>query len=365
MKILFITSSSINGGAQKHIRDMFRYLSDNGDDVYIVAPKGWLMNELSTYYKEQYFLDASVKNIFKLAAIIKCLKPDIVNTFLLSGGCFGTAAWRISKCGKLIITVNNSVTYFGISIAGKTIFPVLYRWMSKYASAFLTKSDKLCEEIVKVIKKKKPVYSIKNGIDFFEFDKYNIYPDIRSKYGIAAGDIVVTNVAALIERKGHKYLIEAIRRLHEEEIRVHLIIVGDGPYKEKLQNQVNLYKIESYVHFLGRRKDVNAILANSSIFVLCSLNEGLPNSLMEAMSMGLACVATDVGGVRQLIPGPEIGVVVMPGSTEEIFNGIKKVIEKTQYVENVKLNAYSHIKLNYSLENVVKNLIDIYKNICS
>lgn len=141
MKILFVTSSSINGGAQKHIREMFCSLTKQGHEVRIVAPKGWLLDELKEYSDKVVSMECNIKNIGMLEALLDSYRPDVTNTFILSGGCFGVAAWRKRKYGKIFVTVNNPVIYDGISNAGKIFYPKLYRWMSRYASAFLVKAD--------------------------------------------------------------------------------------------------------------------------------------------------------------------------------------------------------------------------------
>ena len=137
MRILFITSSSINGGAQKHIREMFKSLLGLGHDIYIAAPNGWLLDELRDYKDRTFPLDSLKSGVRCISDVMENVKPDITNTFILSGGILGTLAWRKKKYGKLFVTVNNPVIYDGISTIGKLFYPHMYRWMSKYVSAFL------------------------------------------------------------------------------------------------------------------------------------------------------------------------------------------------------------------------------------
>ena len=358
MRILFITSSSINGGAQKHICEMFKSLSELGHDMFLIAPSGWLIDELETFGDKIIRINIGPKTVPDVEAVMDQIKPDITNTFILSGGVFGVAAWKKRKYGKVFVTVNNPVIYPGISLAGRVLYPCMYRWMSKYASAFLVKADKVRDEVAKVIRNKKPVISIKNGIDFAIFDKDKEYPDIRADLGISREDIVVTNVAALDVRKGQEYLITAVVELRKM-YPVHLLLVGEGTDEQRLKEKVSANGADEYIHFLGRRSDINIILANSDIFVLSSLHEGLPNALMEAMAMGLPCVATDVGGVKQLLSEKD-GIIIDDKSSEAISQALKNYISNAVMARMHGREAYEKIKNQYEQRKVVEELVQIY-----
>jgi glycosyltransferase involved in cell wall biosynthesis len=359
MKILFITSSSINGGAQKHIREMYKSLSELGHDMYLIAPSGWLTDELEAFGNKVIQINVGPKTIPDIEKMMAQIKPDITNTFILSGGVFGVAAWKKLKYGKIFVTVNNPVIYPGISLTGRILYPRMYRWMSKYASAFLVKADKVRDEVAAVIKNKKPVISIKNGIDFSIFDKSKEYPDIRADFGIARKDIVVTNVAALDARKGQEYLIRAAMKLRKL-YPIHLLLVGQGADETRLKEKVSANGADGYIHFLGRRSDINIILANSDIFVLSSLYEGLPNALMEAMAMGLPCVATDVGGVRQLIDNQNNGLVINAESDDDIRVAIEWLISNREKSKMYGLSAWEKMQEQYTQDKVAQELTSTY-----
>lgn len=361
MKILFVTSSSINGGAQKHIRDMFIALTKMQNDVFIAAPNGWLLDELNDYKNKIIRMEASLRNVPQLSEVMHKISPDIVNTFILSGGCFGVAAWNKYKHGKIFVTVNNPVIYDGISIQGKLFYPQMYRWMSKSATAFLVKSDSVAEEVKTVIHNKKPVISIKNGIDFSLFDKSAKYNNLRAELGIKDSDYVVSNVAVLNERKGQQHIIDAVTRLRKK-MPIHLLLAGEGPEEEKLKKQVSNLHAEEYVHFLGRRSDVNCILSNSNVFVLSSYHEGLPNALMEAMSMEIPCIATDVGGVKQLIEDGVSGLIIEPKSSIAIANAIVAYVEDKSMAAMYARHAYEKVYNEYRQQSVAEELEKIYIN---
>lgn len=360
MKILFITSSSINGGAQKHIREMFRSLTRMGNDVYLIAPDGWLVDELKEYEQKTKVLKASVFHIPALRRMIHQINPEIVNTFILSGGCFGVAGWKKEKLGKIFVTVNNPVLYEGASLLRRFLYPRLYRWMSRYVSAFLVKSDMVQKEVSAVICHSCPVLSIKNGIDFSVFDRNCSYPDLRGELGILRDEVVVVNVAALNKIKGQEYLIYAVVKLRKR-YPVKLLIVGEGSYREILEREIKLCGAEQFVYLLGRRTDINAVLYNSDIFVLSSIYEGLPNSLMEAMAMGLSCVASDVGGVRQLIVNSNMGRIVQSKDIDGLVSELEKLVINKTLRMSCGEEALNFVKRKYSQEKVAEELLGIYE----
>lgn len=360
-KILFITSSSINGGAQKHIRDMFIALTKKGLQLYLVAPSGWLTDELSLYQEKIFIMDASLKNVKRLCSIMDEIKPDIVNTFILSGGCFGYLAWLKRRYGKIFVTVNNPIQYDGISKLNSNIYPQLYKWMSKGCCSFLTKSKTLENEVATIIGNKHKVMSIRNGIDFSVFDKDGEYTDIKEELGIPSDAIIITNVAVLDKRKGQCYLIDAAKKLVEQYDRIYFLIVGDGEEKAALNTQIEDLQLNERVLLLGKRRDINRILSFTDVFVLSSLHEGLPNALMEAMSMGLPCIATDVGGVRELISDKLQGIVIKTKSASEIEKGVVKLLSSKLLREKIGAAAYEKMKKYYELGAVADELRVIYK----
>ena len=154
---------------------------------------------------------------------------------------------------------------------------------------------------------------IYNGIDVSEFD-----PNFDKREN---NEIRIVCVARLIERKGLKYLIEAVGELKDNNIK--LIIVGEGNQEEELKNFAVELKMSDRVDFKGyvNHNQIADIYKNSDIFVLPSLNEGMSNALLEAMGTGLPVIVTDTGGTTELIDGN--GVVVPMSDSNAIAEAIR------------------------------------------
>lgn len=150
---------------------------------------------------------------------------------------------------------------------------------------------------------------IPNHVDPSRFDA----PDagaagrLRAALGGQPGDTVIIMVARLHEAKGHQTALEAMARMQRPAT---LWCVGDGPLRSVLERQALALGLRGRVAWLGEREDVPALLGASDVFLLPSRSEGLPLTLLEAMAARRACVASDIGPVREVLEGGEIGVRV-------------------------------------------------------
>lgn len=184
---------------------------------------------------------------------------------------------------------------------------LLRRWLSVGVTEFTAVSMQIkawLEEDVGVFK---PVNQIYNGVDLASCQNGGEGDEIRQELNLPDSALLIGTVGRLDPIKDQTGLIEAFSNFRESIPDCHLLIVGDGPEKENLkQNQVD------GVHLLGMRTDVADILKALDVFVLPSLNEGISNTILEAMAAGLPIVATAVGGTPELIKNEKNGLLVEP-----------------------------------------------------
>ncbi|MCW1296179.1 MAG: glycosyltransferase family 4 protein [Candidatus Parvarchaeota archaeon] len=167
---------------------------------------------------------------------------------------------------------------------------------------------------------------------------------------------VITFVGRLIHVKGVKYLIEALPRLKFDYT---CFIVGDGPQKKELEDLTKKLKVN--VIFTGFRRDIESFLSISDVFVLPSLAEGLPLSLLEAMGSKVPCIITDIP-----LPFSKKEVIIVPKKNpEKIAMGIEKVIHNKKLRNKLIKNAYKTINQNYSWKKVSQMYIKLFTEIVS
>ena len=155
--------------------------------------------------------------------------------------------------------------------------------------------------------------------------------------------VELLSVARLVPVKGLEYLLEAVKRLRSEGYDVRLTIVGDGPLRQKLEQRVCCLEIDQYVAFEGHIPFGSELLdryRSADVFVQPSLSEGVPKTITEAMASSLPVVATDVGGVSDIISHKNTGILIQPQSSKEIATGIKRILDAPDLRERIATNGY-------------------------
>lgn len=245
----------------------------------------------------------------------------------------------------------------------------LYSFVDGLVLHFFDKIAAVSHEIEKVMAERcllpqSKLKLIPNGIDTTLFD--NVVPvDLSSDLSIQIGSEVVllVCVARLTEIKGHRFLLQALSSDAIVKLEWHLIIVGDGPAYEDLIRLGSQLGLADKVSFVGSRKDVDRILARCDIFVLPSLNEGLPMALLEAMSSKLACVATRVGDVPSVISAPEIGRLVTPGDVRSLAGALEDLIRGESLRETLGRKAREEVEGNFSSRRMAMLYKELYDQV--
>ncbi|CAN5161711.1 glycosyltransferase family 4 protein [soil metagenome] len=162
----------------------------------------------------------------------------------------------------------------------------------------------------------------------------------RHELGLGPGDPLFTVVGGLIPRKRHSDVLHALRRLGRDD--AHLALVGDGPLTAPTRELARHLDLERRVHFLGRRADVRPFVRAASALVLASGQEGLPRSVMEAMSLGTPVVGTDIRGTRDLLDDGR-GFLVPVGDAERLARAMARVLDSPEEALARADKARSHV----------------------
>jgi glycosyltransferase involved in cell wall biosynthesis len=177
---------------------------------------------------------------------------------------------------------------------------------------------------------------------------------------VGRSDLVVAAVSSLTAEKGHRYLIEAFAAVARRHEHARLLIVGDGPERAGLARQAELSAAPARIAFLGRREDVREILSITDVYVLPSLIEGLPISLLEAMAMGRACATTDVGDVGRAILDGETGLLVAPGDASALGVALDRLLADEVLRAKLGANARRIVVDRFSAGEMVRQYCGVY-----
>lgn len=193
---------------------------------------------------------------------------------------------------------------------------------------------------------------IPNGIDTTVFRKKD--GSTRKKLSLGNSSMVITFVGRLIYAKGVQDLISALPRVKETVPRAKVLIAGDGPYKANLESLAYHNHCDTDILFLGQKNqdEVIDILSTTDIFVNPSYSEGLPTSVMEAASIGLPIVATDVGGTREIIENRRTGSLIKPGDVEQLRYKLCELAANVELRRELGRNATTFVKQKYDWEEI-------------
>jgi glycosyltransferase involved in cell wall biosynthesis len=151
--------------------------------------------------------------------------------------------------------------------------------------------------------------------------------------------------------------------LKDREIEFLLLLAGAGPDEQRLRREVEELSLTDRVRFLGEREDIPAVLAASDLFVLSSLWEGLPRSIMEAMAARLAVVSTDAGGVKELVVEGETGYVVPVGSAESLADRMGELLSDGPLRDGMGEAGYRRVREHFTDERMVRSIEAVYEEV--
>jgi glycosyltransferase involved in cell wall biosynthesis len=150
----------------------------------------------------------------------------------------------------------------------------------------------------------------------------------RRRAGISPDAVVIGNIGRLSPEKGQREFLQAAAPLARQDARVHLVVAGSGPDEASLKTLAVELGIQDRVTFTGHLKEVRPVYRDLDILALTSFTEGFPNVILEAFCMDVPVLATDVGGVREIITDGETGVLVRAGCTDEIEAGLRHLVSE-------------------------------------
>jgi glycosyltransferase involved in cell wall biosynthesis len=210
------------------------------------------------------------------------------------------------------------------------------------------------------IKIKRPLTQIYNGIDTRTFTPDGSSNENRLKLGLNEKDILIGVVGRLDPIKNHAMLFKTFERINSDNSNVKLLVVGDGPERKSLEHLAG-----NGVHFLGNRADVPDILRTLDIFTLPSINEGISNTILEAMATGLPVVATNVGGNPEIIDDGKTGQLVPSGDPAALGAALSDYIKSPQLRASHGSQGRIRVEELFSIEKMVSEYESVYLRVAN
>ena len=401
MKILYIITKSNWGGAQRHVFDLAKYCKENGHEIVVALGGTGVLNDrlnkqgISTRVIESMGRDIDtlkdISSFFKIFRIIAKEKPDILHLHSPKAGGLGALAGRIRGIRKIIYTVHGWAFNEDRPFYQKVLISIS-SWLTMILSTHIvTISEKEMGQASMfpfVVKKLNMIYLgisspkcliRKNALSLIqslieekirknEQVKLDIEVDIEKSTvskveykGLFDKKIVLGTIAELHPNKGLTYAINAFSKLVVKFPSLIFLIIGEGEQRDYLEKLVREKGLENSIILVGYVENASQYLKAFNIFILPSIKEGLPYTIIEAGYAGLPVVATAVGGIPEIIDDMKSGILIQPKKSQEIESAVSFLLEHKNLQKEYGIAIQEKVRNTFNIENMLSKTMELYK----
>ena len=366
INILFLLPSLKLAGAETQVIDLINGMDNDRFNKHIVIYENNLeqFDRLDTdnirfqELRKKSFFDISLFR--KIAAIIDQNKIDVMHCSLQHSIMVGWFSARMSVSKPKMIGALHTTK--NVNLKNEIIDKYFYRWILKRFDRIIF----VCQSQKEYWIKKYPELEDKsdvvyNGVDTIKYSADyqggQEVTEIKGKYKLDSNYPVVSCVAGFRKEKGHKILIEAFKGIDEE---AYLMLVGDGPLKKEIQNEVLKTHKADKVIFTGEIRDVRPILKVSDLMVLASTAvETFSMSMLEAMAMGVPVMASDTGGLSEAICNGENGQLIVPGDIMQLAQELKRLLSNPELMKKMGGHARETVVNRFGRHQMIERTSNI------
>ncbi len=360
MKILYLESyGDMVGGGQRSLLNLLRKLDrDEFIPLVLVPSQGTLTTHLD-----------KIKVDFKILPL-----PSVRGwrNLLIPITLFRLLYLTVQEKIDLIHSNTTNSAFYGVIVSRILKIPHIW-WVRVTPKLNLTERiiSRLTAHIAVVsrfVGRRLPKHKLSviyNGVDIEEFKPTANYV-FRDELNIPKEVFLVGTVGQLLPYKGHKILIQAVKKVIEREENILFLIIGEERvkgYKRELISTAESLGIEDKILFTGFRKDIPRILNSLDLFVFPSIVEHFARVILEAMACGKAIVATRSGGTPEAVEDKESGILVRPGNADELSGAIISLKRNPQEIEKLGTNAKNRVASLFRIERNVESTQKIYRRL--
>lgn len=337
------------GGAETVVFQLSQSLRDRGHRVCAVVPAardGWMLDELRAAGFEcfAYDLRRPIDRGFpaRLARMLEDMGADVIHSHEFVMAVYGAAAARRLRRPHVITLHGNQQT------TQKCRRRVALRWAIHNSGHSIAVSHDTRRHFESALGIRAGLLEvIPNGIP----ERVGQRRILRDALGLTASDVLILSVGNLTPRKGHAVLLQAVARMQVDGLDIpwHLVIVGDGPERPRLEGMIAEASLDQRVHLLGSRTDIPDIQAAADVFVMPSLWEGLPLAILEAMFGGNAVVASDISGIPEAIEHGAHGLLVPPGDPAALAAALVSVLRDPAFRRRLADAALARARKEFTI----------------
>jgi glycosyltransferase involved in cell wall biosynthesis len=279
-----------------------------------------------------------------------------------------------SRAHQLGLLVKYSVPSLKLIVHRRVDYPPGRSWINrlKYINSrvdrYIAISQAIADILIDYGVPQQSISVVRSAVDpapFVSHDRSKAREKLLAELGVTlpASTPIIGNLAYITEQKGHETLIRALGLLKAQGLPFFAFIAGDGELRQKSESLAASLQLEANLKFLGIRKDVAELLAASDIFALSSNDEGLGTSLLDATHAGCCLVATQVGGIPEIISHQQTGLLSPARDYKAFALNLTEALKSEALREKLSSKAKAFVQNRFSLEQMVEGNLEIYRRL--
>lgn len=363
---LFITKG-IWGGASRYVFDLASTLDQSVFDVFVVCgQEGELSARLEDMGIKVYKISSmqrdikiskEIKTLRLMYNILKKERPDAVHLNSPKAAGLGALCGRILGIKKIIYTVHGFTFNEDRNVLQKTAIK-FFTWLTILLSTkTIVLSQTEYQQVVNwpfIKNRLSVIYLAIKDLQIKSKEESLALIDSKLPSPLPRDSFIVGTIAELHKNKGYPYAIEALSNMRN----VSYVIISDGEEKSALLKQINASGSKN-IHLTGRIENAASFLNAFDLFLLPSVKEGFPYTLLEAGLAEIPIIATDVGGIKELIT-QKTGILIHPKKPEEIYLAVQNIRKNPLKSKSFSDNLKRHIEQEHNFEHMLSKLQDMY-----
>jgi glycosyltransferase involved in cell wall biosynthesis len=362
IRVVEVLATGSHGGAQESVYNLLSRIDRGRFDVSVVSlSPGPGARKIERLGVPVLVLDEPDDGIAidALAAHFRDVRADVVHNHMFRAEVLGTkAAIAMSEAGTrkpfVVSTVHSSRVR---SAADRELLRELTPAMDRLIAVSRAIERKVADEDRASV----PVSLIYNGIDLDRYDHQEPCCTLREEYGMEPGAEIVGVVARLEPEKGHPTLLDAWPTVLRHCADAYLLIVGEGTERQSLEAQARALRVAHRVVFAGRRDDIPAVTAALDVAVLPSYREAQGLTVLEAMALGRPVVASNVGGIPEMIDDGVTGLLVPPHDAPALAAAIVRLLADHPFADRLARAGHDVVHDRFCVERMVRDIEAIYE----
>ncbi|MCK5146687.1 glycosyltransferase [bacterium] len=368
-KMLFLTDGFGRGGAESKLLELLRHLDTDKYNITVACfvDQGLLRDEYFNLAHRTIIIPRDPAKRFDLSLLLRLYKHmrkeryDVLQTMLFLPDIVGSITGFAARIPLRLAweTASHHNPEYLIPLRRR-----MYRFAIKFMNRIITVSRESKKSIIYWHPKaENKLQVIHYGIDLDIW--HNPAPDEKRlkkiEFGVENASAVIGVVARFYEVKGHVYLIEALNLIKQKYPRLKCLLIGEeGGTLERCKSLVASYELESVVKFHDSRDDIPEVLKMFDIFVLPSISEGLPNVILEAMACGVPVVASNTGGIPELVADGESGVLFVPQDPASLAESLQILLDDSQKSSQMGVEGRRRVETLFSLRHQIDSFEKLY-----